>query len=531
MNVLEITSLVLDLKREDEAPLWALRTSQIAASWLAEVYESRVGSLEYSAAAMTAVVGYAYLEHQAGRLSYQKLNGIRRLAMDMEDVLDYGAVGNASLPHWGHERNPLLRPVSDEVRQDGENVIGLALMALEKMDAAGYYPSLVRAYRMDAFPKFVRHCMSNGSVEYSDEVVDEYLDSVELLKGQLDRRALSLLRCGALHVRSIHESGALYAFEEGRPRSRTLSGPFGYLLEGFELWCAEGNLEQSTAVRARYSIAKFLTALADAGLTDFRLVERRDVQNARRAISKGCSEKYVATMLSHLRAFARFVQEEHLDHPSFELWLGRSPKQRKKLPISGYSASQADGIVQSVDVGALCGKRDRAMLAVAKNLGLRPGDIVGMRMTDIDWRSNTLTIIQDKTDCALTLPIDVETGEAIASYILEERGEGVDPDLLFLSRYDRGKPLSVSRLRDIIEKHAVPVCGPDYRGPHGGYSFRRGLGAALVEAEVPLSDVGDILGHGDVKSTAPYAAVAVERLRICACSLVDAPADSIWWLK
>lgn len=53
--------------------------------------------------------------------------------------------------------------------------------------------------------------------------------------------------------------------------------------------------------------------------------------------------------------------------------------------------------------------------------GLRCGDIVALRLDQIDWRRDEIHLVQHKTSAPLTLPLSTETGNAIADWLLHGR--------------------------------------------------------------------------------------------------------------
>ena len=75
--------------------------------------------------------------------------------------------------------------------------------------------------------------------------------------------------------------------------------------------------------------------------------------------------------------------------------------------------------------------RDAAITLLALTTGLRACDLVGLRLGDIDWRAQTLGIIQHKTHNPLTLPLPTLVVATLADYVLGDRPHSSD-DHVFL---------------------------------------------------------------------------------------------------
>ena len=69
------------------------------------------------------------------------------------------------------------------------------------------------------------------------------------------------------------------------------------------------------------------------------------------------------------------------------------------------------------------GTRDRAILLLLARLGLRAGDIVQMRLTDIDWK-NAWIQVSGKNRRQTRLPLTDEIGQAIVAYLQSRSGSG-----------------------------------------------------------------------------------------------------------
>jgi integrase/recombinase XerD len=69
-------------------------------------------------------------------------------------------------------------------------------------------------------------------------------------------------------------------------------------------------------------------------------------------------------------------------------------------------------VIDSCNVSSPVGMRDRAILLLLARLGLRAGDIVRMRLDDIDWRGAWVHV-SGKSRRRTRLPLTQEVGDAI----------------------------------------------------------------------------------------------------------------------
>jgi integrase len=75
--------------------------------------------------------------------------------------------------------------------------------------------------------------------------------------------------------------------------------------------------------------------------------------------------------------------------------------------------------------------RDAAITLLALATGLRACDIIALRLADVDWRGQTISIVQQKTGNPLTLPLPALVAGKLARYVLGERPGSAD-DHVFL---------------------------------------------------------------------------------------------------
>jgi len=138
-------------------------------------------------------------------------------------------------------------------------------------------------------------------------------------------------------------------------------------------------------------------------------------------------------------------------------------------------------------------------------LGIRVGDIKGLKLSDIKWQLKTIEIKQNKTKNTVIYPILNDVGWALIEYLKHARPIS-DSSYVFIrmnAPYEAfGKD---ANLYSIISKYTRLAGIKIPRGKrHGLHSLRHTLASALLEQGTPLPLISEILGHYTSKSTAIY---------------------------
>lgn len=158
------------------------------------------------------------------------------------------------------------------------------------------------------------------------------------------------------------------------------------------------------------------------------------------------------------------------------------------------------------------GRRDYAILLLLATYGLRAGEIVRLRLEDIDWRRERFQITQSKTRRTSQLPLLPAVGEAILDYLRHGRPAS-DQRAVFLRQRAPYTPFkSGSCLSAVVWRH-VRRCELQPAGRHGAHAFRYARAVSLLRAAVPLKAISDLLGHSSSASTEIYLKLATDDLR------------------
>ena len=156
--------------------------------------------------------------------------------------------------------------------------------------------------------------------------------------------------------------------------------------------------------------------------------------------------------------------------------------------------------------------RDYAMLMLLATYGIRGGEVVHLRLEDIDWRENRIRIRQSKSGRESHLPLVTPVGNALLSYLRRSRPQSAAREVFLTIRAPYGPLAStgglVSIIRDRLKQARIAV-----KGRHGAHAFRFARAASLLRASVPLKAIGDLLGHQSAESTGIYLRLAVDDLR------------------
>lgn len=181
---------------------------------------------------------------------------------------------------------------------------------------------------------------------------------------------------------------------------------------------------------------------------------------------------------------------------------GRSPS---PLP-TGVGPAAAAALLGSCDRRTAAGRRDYAVILTLARLGLRAGEVAGLRLDDLDWRAGQLTV-RGKGHRIDRLPLPADVGQAIAGYL--HRGRPVTPDrAVFLTLSAPRRALTRRGVSWIVRSACTRAGIP----PVGAHALRHGLARQLLRAGAPLSEIGQLLRQQAEITVSRYARVDVDRL-------------------
>lgn len=220
-----------------------------------------------------------------------------------------------------------------------------------------------------------------------------------------------------------------------------------------------------------------------------------------------------------LRSFLRWLRVEGLNDQRLETAIPRSAHWRLSTLPRRLSEEQLSQLVASLvgpaSAARPCAMRDAAIVWCLAMLGLRPSELAGLRLDDIDWRGATIQIRERKNRRGAVVPLPAAAGRAVAAYLSGDRpvtGER----RVFVQQMGprRGEPIKASAVSEVVTR-ALRRAGID-APMAGGYVLRHTVASRMVTGGASLKEVADVLGHRDLGTTAIYAKLDVVSLRAVA---------------
>ena len=156
--------------------------------------------------------------------------------------------------------------------------------------------------------------------------------------------------------------------------------------------------------------------------------------------------------------------------------------------IQPYAQFEINSALDAIDGHSQTPMRDRAIILLAFNSGLRCVDIRNLQLEDINWKAQELRIIQKKTGKPIAAVLNGKTLNAIADYILKERPKCED-NSVFIRAYPPYTGIaSTSPLDYMIDKYCR-LAGIEKKSYRSFHSLRRAFGTELCRCPCNIQEI------------------------------------------
>jgi len=170
-------------------------------------------------------------------------------------------------------------------------------------------------------------------------------------------------------------------------------------------------------------------------------------------------------------------------------------------------------LLASIDRDTPIGCRDYAMILALARLGLRSSEVVSLELGDIDWVTGQIRA-RGKNGQRNDLPLPADVGEAIADYLRKWRPRNASRRVFLRDKAPIKGFKGPSGLGCVVRR-SLKRAGID-APTTGAHQFRHGLASEMLRGGASLGEIGEVLGHRHVQTTAIYAKVDLDALRTLA---------------
>jgi integrase/recombinase XerD len=210
------------------------------------------------------------------------------------------------------------------------------------------------------------------------------------------------------------------------------------------------------------------------------------------------------TRLAAIHSFFRYVSfQEPAYAEQCRRILAIPGKRHERRLIEYLTAEEADALLATPDRTTWIGRRDRALLLVGIQTGLRVSELIGLRRCDIVLGTGAHVRCEGKGRKQRCTPLRPEAVEVLAQWLRECPAEPAAP--AFPS--SRGGPLSRDAVERLIARHR---CGAERRCPSlkrkrvTPHVLRHTAAMQLLQHGIDRSVIALWLGHESVETTEMY---------------------------
>ena len=385
----------------------------------------------------------------------------------------------------------------------------LSAKLMEELSRKCYGSETMDNYRR-ALSRIGRFMDEEGLCDYSGEVGEAFI-AARISGAYISE---SHLKFTQTVVRRLNDVSKGIGYRLIKSKTVLLTPPqYSKPLESYLQHCQSHGNKECTITWKRSICCKFLCSLTSLGCLSVDDISTDYI--CRTIVCHTNKDAYAV-----VRAFLQHLFQTNILKIDYSDIIPKYSR-RKTLPTA-YSIDEVQQLEAIANRTTKVGKRDYAALLLATRLGLRSGDIVRLTYENIDYVTNTISLVQEKTNQPLTLPLLSEIREAINDYVRCARPNS-DSKYIFLGANAPFDRMSTSAMRHALTKYFSDA-GIDISGKkHGPHSLRSSLASSMINDGTPYEVVRRLLGHSDPDAVKHYAKVDIEKLR---CYSIDVPLPS-----
>lgn len=185
-----------------------------------------------------------------------------------------------------------------------------------------------------------------------------------------------------------------------------------------------------------------------------------------------------------------------------------APKKRKPLPHF-VRESEMDRLLElTKEDRSFMGIRDRLILMVFYETGIRRAELLGMTDASVDLAARQIKVT-GKRNKQRIVPFGEELAREFEAYLnAREELQGVKDPMLFVN--ENGAAVTESQVSNLVKKYLSMVTTIEKKSPH---VLRHSFATAMLNNHADLTSIQKLLGHESVATTEIYTHVSFEDLK------------------
>lgn len=208
--------------------------------------------------------------------------------------------------------------------------------------------------------------------------------------------------------------------------------------------------------------------------------------------------------LACLHSFFHFASLRHPEHAAVVQRVLAIPAKRTGRPLVSYlDSAEADALLAAPDLSTRTGRRDRTLIALALQAGLRVSELAGLRRQDVSFGKGAHVHCTGKGRKERCTPLTSQSSALLRDW-MDESGGGAEGPLF---PGPSGKALSRDAVAKVVARHvakAGEICPSILAKKTGPHTLRHTCAMRLLEAGVDVSVIALWLGHESVRTTDIY---------------------------
>jgi integrase/recombinase XerD len=380
--------------------------------------------------------------------------------------------------------------------------------------------------------RYLGHCAQQGSVRRTLREIATYLLVVVRYLRLTDQRKVSQREIEAATARWAQHQSKLYPRKGSFPRwSKARFRRYAVRWLSFLGWLEiplpppiapevaafidymrqERGLCEETIEGRRHSVERLLDQMGRCGYSLDRLtLAHVDTFLLERYRQGPYAPRTIQTQASGLRAFFRYAESRRWCRPGISCGIQAPRVYRHASLPSSPTWEEVQRLLKTTEGNHPTDIRDRAILLLLAVYGLRAGEVGRLRLADLDWERETLTITHNKNDRLQQFPLTKVVGQAVLRYLREVRPRSEHREV-FLSMRAPIRPLPSGALFQLVNRRMKSLHLPIMH--HGPHALRHACATRLINCGISLKAIADQLGHRNLETTRIYAKVDLTRLR------------------